>query len=382
MKILEDIRVLDLTQFWFGPYCTMMLADMGAEVIRIEPPWGSEDRMADAFLAGGSSYTFHQLNLNKKGLTLNLKTEEGVNVFKELVPTADVVVQNFRPGTMERLGLGYDVLTELNPKIIYAALSGFGQTGPYSARPCFAPIAEAMSGHSRLTGDELDVNGPPVEMAQAVGDLAPGLYAAMSIVAAIRHKDRKGEGQMIDVAQLDCMTSLNMAITGYNLSGMLLHEIKDKYPMGRGFGGLFKTSDGGYIRLASFSPRLIDDLRAHMGVEEVTEELIKERVSAMTRDDAVAYFVEARVPVAPVYNVDDVVKDQHLIERNMFTTVEHKNAGPVKVVNFPVKFSKTPGMVKTAAPVIGQHNAEILGDILGYDEAQIAALKKANAIAG
>jgi CoA:oxalate CoA-transferase len=382
MKILEDIRVLDLTQFWFGPYCTMMLADMGAEVIRIEPPWGSVDRMADAFLAGGSSYTFHQLNLNKKGLTLNLKTEEGVAVFKELVPTADVVVQNFRPGTMERLSLGYDVLKELNPEIIYAALSGFGQTGPYTARPCFAPIAEAMSGHSRLTGDELDINGPPVEMAQAVGDLAPGLYAAMSIVAAIRHKDRKGEGQMIDVAQLDCMTSLNMAITGYNLSGMLLHEIKDKYPLGRGFGGLFKTSDGGYIRLASFSPRLIDDLRAHMGVEEVTEELIKERVSNMTRDDAVAYFVEARVPVAPVYNVDDVVKDEHLIERNMFTTVEHKNAGPVKVVNFPVKFSKTPGMVKTAAPIIGQHNQEILGDILGYDEEKIASLKKANAIAG
>lgn len=382
MKILEDIRVLDLTQFWFGPYCTMMLADMGAEVIRIEPPWGSVDRMADAFLAGGSSYTFHQLNLNKKGLTLNLKTDEGVKVFKELVPTADVVVQNFRPGTMERLGLGYDVLKELNPTIIYAALSGFGQTGPYSARPCFAPIAEAMSGHSRLTGDELDVNGPPVEMAQAVGDLAPGLYAAMSIVAAIRHKDRTGEGQMIDVAQLDCMTSLNMAITGYNLSGMLLHEIKDKYPMGRGFGGLFKTSDGGYIRLASFSPRLIDDLRAHMGVEEVTEELIKERVSKMTRDDAVAYFVEARVPVAPVYNVDDVVKDPHLIERNMFTTVEHKNAGTVKVVNFPVKFSKTPGMVKNAAPVIGQHNQEILGDILGYNEEKIVALKKANAIAG
>ncbi len=358
MKILEDIRVLDLTQFWFGPYCTMMLADMGAEVIRIEPPWGSVDRMADAFLAGGSSYTFHQLNLNKKGLTLNLKTEEGLNTFKELVPKADIVVQNFRPGTMERLGLGYDVLKELNPKIIYAALSGFGQTGPYTARPCFAPIAEAMSGHSRLTGDELDVNGPPVEMAQAVGDLAPGLYAAMSIIAAIRHRDRKGVGQMIDVAQLDVMTSLNMAITGYNLSGMLLHEIKDKYPMGRGFGGLFKTIDGGYIRLASFSPRLIDDLRAYMGVEEVTEDLIKEKVSIMKRDDAVEYFVKARVPVAPVYNVDDVVKDEHLIERNMFTTVNHQNAGEVKVVNFPVKFSKTPAYVRNASPVIGQHNEE------------------------
>jgi crotonobetainyl-CoA:carnitine CoA-transferase CaiB-like acyl-CoA transferase len=338
--------------------------------------------MADAYLVGGSSYTFHQLNLNKKGLTLNLKTEEGLAVFKELVPTADIVVQNFRPGTMERLGLGYDVLKELNPRIIYAALSGFGQTGPYTARPSFAPIAEAMSGHSRLTGDEIDINGPPIEMAQAVGDLAPGLYAAMSIIAAVRHRDRKGEGQMIDVAQLDVMTSMNMAITGYNLSGMLLHEIKDKYPMGRGFGGLFETIDGGYIRLAIFSPRLIDDLREHMGVEEVAEEIIKEKVSGMKRDDAINYFTAARVPVAPVYNVDEVVRDPHLIERNMFTTVDHKNAGPMKVVNFPVKFSVTPAFVKSAAPVIGQHNHEVLKTILGYDDEKISELMKANVISG
>ena len=379
MKILEDIRVLDLTQFWFGPFCTMMLADFGAEVIRIEPPWGSVDRLADAYTVGGSSYTFHQLNLNKKGLTLNLKTEEGLRVFKELVPEADIIVQNFRPGTMERLGLGYDVLKELNPRIIYAALSGFGQTGPYRERPCFAPIAEAMSGHSRLTGDGVDPDGPPIEMAQAYGDLGPGLFAAMSIIAAIRHRDRTGVGQMIDVAQLDCMTSLNMAITGYTLSGMLLHEIKEKYPMARGFGGLFKTKDG-YIRLASFSPRLIDDLREYMGVEEVTEDLIEEKVRDMTRDDAVEYFVEARVPVAPVYNVDDVVKDPYLIERDMFTTVEHKKAGEIKVVNFPVKLSETPGEIKSASPVIGEHNETVLKEVLGYNDKQIEALKKAEAI--
>lgn len=379
MKILEDIRVLDLTQFWFGPFCTMMLADLGAEVIRVEPPWGSVDRLADAYTVGGSSYTFHQLNLNKKGLTLNLKTEEGLRVFKELVPEADIIVQNFRPGTMERLGLGYDVLKELNPGIIYAALSGFGQTGPYRERPCFAPIAEAMSGHSRLTGDGVDPDGPPIEMAQAYGDLGPGLFAAMSIIAAIRHRDRTGVGQMIDVAQLDCMTSLNMAITGYTLSGMLLHEIKEKYPMARGFGGLFKTKDG-YIRLASFSPRLIDDLREYMGVEEVTENLIEEKVRDMTRDDAVEYFVKARVPVAPVYNVDDVVKDPHLIERDMFTTVEHKKAGEIKVVNFPVKLSETPGEIRSASPVIGEHNETVLKDVLGYNDKQIEALKKAEAI--
>lgn len=379
MKILEDIRVLDLTQFWFGPFCTMMLADFGAEVIRVEPPWGSVDRLADAYTVGGSSYTFHQLNLNKKGLTLNLKTEEGLRVFKELVPEADIIVQNFRPGTMERLGLGYDVLKELNPRIIYAALSGFGQTGPYRERPCFAPIAEAMSGHSRLTGDGVDPDGPPIEMAQAYGDLGPGLFAAMGIIAAIRHRDRTGVGQMIDVAQLDCMTSLNMTITGYTLSGMLLHEIKEKYPMARGFGGIFKTKDG-YIRLASFSPRLIDDLREYMGVDEVTEDMIEEKVRDMTRDDAVEYFVEAKVPVAPVYNVDDVVKDSHLIERDMFTTVEHKKAGEIKVVNFPVKLSEAPGEIRSASPVIGEHNEIILKDVLGYNDKQIEALKKAEAI--
>jgi CoA:oxalate CoA-transferase len=380
LKILEDIRILDLTQFWFGPFCTMMLADMGAEVIRVEPPWGSPDRVADAYMVGRSSYTFHQLNLNKKGLTLNLKTPEGMRVFKELVPLSDVVVQNFRPGTMERLGLGYEVLRELNPGIIYAALSGFGQTGPYRERPCFAPIAEAMSGHSRLTGDEVDPDGPPIEMAQAYGDLGPALFAAMSIVAAIRHRDRAGVGQMIDVAQLDCMAALNMAITGYNLSGMLLWQLKERYPLGRGFGGLLRAGDGGWVRLASFSPRLIDSLKAHMGVEEVTMEAIQERVAQMTRDEAVQYFVDAEVPVAPVYNVDDVVRDPHLHARDMFVEVDHRAAGKVKVVNFPVKFSETPCMVIDAAPVLGQNDEDLLRNILRYDESKIDELKKANAI--
>jgi len=382
LKILEDIRVLDLTQFWFGPFCTMMLADLGADVIRVEPPWGSVDRVADAALFGGVSYTFHHLNLSKRGVTLNLKDPEGLGVFKELVKVSDVVIQNFRPGTMERLGLEYDTLRELNPNVIYAALSGFGQTGPYAQRPSFAPIAEALSGHSRLTGDGVDPDGPPIEMAQAYGDLGPALFAAMSVVAAIRHRDRTGEGQMIDVAQLDCMAALNTALTGYNLSGLLLWQLREKYPLGRGFGGLFKARDGGWLRLASFSPRLIDGLREYLGVDEVTVELLEERIAGMSRDEAVRFLLDAKVPVAPVYNVDEVVVDPQLNERGMFVDVEHPNAGRVRVVNFPVKFSETPAEIRSAAPVLGQDNVDVLTELLGYDKGRISALRAAGVISG
>jgi len=379
-KILENIRVLDLTRFWFGPFCTRMLADLGAEVIRIEPPWGAIDRIADGALFGGVSYTYHHFNLNKMGLTLNLKTTEGLEIFKELVKRSDVVVQNFSPGTMERLGLGYDVLKELNPRIIYAALSGFGQNGPYSSRGSYAPIAEAMSGHTRLTGDEVDPKGPPLEMAQAYGDLGPALFAAMSIIAALHHRDKTGVGQMIDVAQLDCMVALNTAVTGYTLSGMKLWELKEKYPMGRGFGGLMKAKDGGWIRIASFSPRAIDNLKRHLGVEEIEEEIVEKMVSEMTRDEAVDFFVKADVPVAPIYQVDEVIKDPHISARGMFLEVEHPKAGKVKVPNFPVKFSETPGEIVSAAPLLGQHNREILMGILGYTEDKIAELEKTEVI--
>jgi len=380
LGILDDIRILDLTQFYFGPFATMLLAEMGAEVIRLEPPWGGTDRLADGAIFGGSSYSFHHFNLNKKSLTLNLKSEKGVKVFKELVTISDVVAQNFRPGTMERLGLGYDVLKKLNPGIIYAALSGFGQTGPYSKRPCFAMIAEAMSGHTRLTGDKLDPHGPPVEMAQAYGDLGPGLYAAMSIIAAIRYRDRTGKGQAIDIAQLDCMVSLVPALTGYNLSGLRLWEIRKKYPLARGFGGLFRSRDGGWVRIASFSPRLIESLKEFLGVEEVSEKLLEDKVSSMTRDEAVSFFVEAGVPVAPIYSEPEVMDDPHLMARNMWVNLNHPTAGVVKVPNFPVKFSETPGYVGSAAPLIGEHSKEILKKLLSYSDENIRKLEKEGVI--
>ena len=377
MKILDDIRILDLTHVWYGPWATMMLADMGAEVIRVKPPWGAIDRLAEGALFGGASYTFHHLNLNKKDITLDLKSPEGIGILKELVKKSDVVVQNFSPGAMERLGLGYEVLKGLNPGIIYAALSGFGQDGPYTKRRSYAMIAEAMSGHTRLTGERADPEGPPIEMAQAYGDLGPGTMAAMAILGAIRYRDRTGVGQMIDVAQYDCMVAYNTSITGYTLSGLLPLELRKKYPMGRGVGGLYEAKDGGWIRLAAFGPRFIDRLNQHYGVEMVEKEFIGEKVKEMTRDEAVELYVGLGLPCAPVYHVDETVADPHLAARGMFVEVEHPLAGTVKVPNFPVKFSESPGVIRSAAPVLGAHSKELLMGVLGMSEERFVELVRA-----
>jgi crotonobetainyl-CoA:carnitine CoA-transferase CaiB-like acyl-CoA transferase len=376
LKPLSDIRVLDLTHVWFGPWCTMMLADLGAEVIRIEPPWGAIDRLAEGALFGGSSYTFHHLNLNKKDLTLDLKTPEGNEIFKKLVEKSDIVIQNFSPGTMERLDLGYDVLKEINPKIIYAALSGFGQNGPYTHRKSYAPIAEAMSGHTMMTGENHDPNGPPIDMAQSYGDLGPGTMAAMTIIAAIRFRDKTEKGQMIDVAQLDCMVAYNTAITGYLLSGLRSKELREKFPRGRGIGGIFKTKDEGWIRIAAFGPRFLDSIAKELKLEidDITTDLIKEMVSKMNRKDAVEYFVNLGLPCAPILHVDETVADPHVNKRDMFVEVHHPQAGKLKLINFPVKLSETPVEIRSAAPLLGQHNKELLKKILNYNEDHIKDL--------
>jgi len=377
-KIFEDIRVLDLTDHWFGPWCTMMLADLGAEVIKIEPPWGATGRIGSGALYGGVSHTFHYLNMSKKAMAINLKDPRGIEIFKELVKKSDIVIQNFSTGTMERLGLGYEVLKGLNPKIIYAALSGFGQSGPYSTRGSFANIAEGMSGHTRLTGDRVDPKGPPIPMAQAYGDLGPGTVAAMSVMAAIRHRDKTGKGQMIDVAQLDCMVALNPAIVSYTLSGMLPWQLREKYPMAN-VSGLFEVKDG-WITVAGHRPKAIDELKARLGVDDITKEVIKDLAAGMTRDEAVDLLVEVGLPVAPIYDVSDTVADPHLAARGMFIEVEHPKAGRIKVPNFPVKFSETPGEVTSSAPLLGQNNREILTEVLGYTEEQIERLEKERVI--
>ncbi|MBQ04703.1 carnitine dehydratase [Candidatus Bathyarchaeota archaeon] len=381
-KILDDIRVADLSHVWFGPWCTMMLADLGAEVIKIEPPWGSIGRVARGPLFGGASTIFHHLNMNKMGISLNLKDPQGVDVFKDLIKISDVVVQNFAPGTMERLGLGYDVLTEINPKLIYAALSGFGQYGPYTSRPAYASIAEAMSGHTRLTGDGVDPKGPPIQIAQAYGDLGPGTMAAMSIIAAIRHRDRTGMGQMIDVAQLDCMLAYNTGITSYMLTGLRPHEIRKHYPRAHMIGGLKQAKDGGWVQIAGHRPKAIERLKVELGIDEVTQEILDKIIAGKTRDELVEYMARFGIPVAPVYDIPEIEEDPHVEAREMIIEVNHPKAGKIRSVNFPVKFSETPIDERRPAPVFGQHNAEVVKGLLGYSEERFQELKKTGIVFG
>jgi len=378
-KILDRIRILDLTHVYFGPYTTMFLADMGAEVLKIEPPWGDETRYY-APLYGGMSSVYLFFNRNKKGLTLNLKHPRGREIFLKLLKDADVVMENYAPGTMEKLGLGYDELKKVKPDIIYASLSGFGQTGHYSRRPSFAPIAEAMSGWMYLNGQAVDRDGPPVAASNWHGDLDPGLFGVIAVLGALLHRTRTGEGQMVDVAQYDCMLSqTGVSITSHLMrtregSQAAVAQQRADRAMLSTF-GCFRASDG-YVYIAA-DPRMRDRLVKGMGIEklEKTEEL-REWVSKRTVKEVVDSLAPADVPVGPVYNLSQVVEDAQTKARDLISTLQHPTAGTVRLPSFPVKFEKTPGEIMTPAPTLGQHNEETLTRLLGYTIEEIASLRK------
>jgi len=376
-ELLKGVRVLDLSHVYFGPFTTMILASMGAEVIKIEPTWGEMARLYPPMVNGESS-PFMYLNRCKKSLSLNLKDERGKKIFFQLLTGADVVVENFKRGTMEKLGLGYDELVKVKPDIIYAALSGFGLDGPYHKRPSFAPIAEAMSGWMRLTGDIIDPDGPPIRPAEYHGDLDPAMWAALSILAALMYKHRTGEGQLIDVAQLDCMIAMTgIPTSNYLSSGRLAWEIwRDRPTSGILFGN-FRARDG-YLYIAAELGQ-VDRLKKMIGKDIDSNAELQRWVSDKDVQYVVEKLVEADVPVAPIYQLDEVVDDPQVEARAMVTELNHPKAGAVRQPSFPVRFSKTPAVLGPA-PTLGQHNAEILREMLGYDAQKIADLRKEGVI--
>jgi len=372
-RILEDIRVADLTHVWFGPWCTRILAMLGAEVITIEPPWGGLVRYRPPIF-GDAGADFICMTTDKKGITLNLKMPQGKKVFFDLVKKSDVVVNNFMPGTMEKLGIAYDTLKQINPRIIYAALSGFGQTGPYSQRPSFAPIGESWAAYTRLNGDLVDPEGPPLPTTDGFGDLVPGTWAALCIIAAIRHRDRTGVGQTIDVSQIEVITHMvTHSIATQLLTGLPPWMAWKKYFPG--VSGIMKASDG-YVRIAAGMGPMTDRLTKVIGVDQATDENTAEWVSKRTVKEVVDTLTENDIPVGPCNSLKDVLEDPHLKARGLWVEIDDPRVGKVKLPGFPVKFSETPGELRRAAPTLSQHTEEVLSTLLGYTKEEIEQLRK------
>ncbi len=388
-KALEGIKVLDLTRVLAGPYCTMVLADLGAEVIKLEIPGKGDDSRQFGPYENGESAYFMSINRNKKSMTLNLKKQEAKDLFLDMVKKADVVVENYRPGTMEKLGLGYDKLKEVNPKIIYAAASGFGHSGPYSKRPAYDAIVQAMGGVMSITGQK---GGKPTRVGPSMGDITAGLFTAIGILAAINYRNNTGKGQKVDVAMLDCQVAiLENAIARYFVNGVSPEPAGNKHTSIVPFEP-FDTSDG-EIMIAAGNDVLWSKLCKVLGIEELIDDerfktnplrnknydalrpLIAEPFKTKTVEEWKTLLTEAGVPNGPINKIEDVVKDPQVLAREMIVEVDHKKAGKTKLPGVAIKMSETPGSVRNPAPLLGENTEDILKNFAGLSDEEIDALK-------
>ncbi len=388
VRPLEGIKVLDLSRALAGPYCTMMLADMGAEVIKIEIPERGDDSRAwgPPFIEGESAY-FISVNRNKKSMTLNLKKEKSVEIIHRLIKQADVLIENFRPGTMEKLSLSYDEVKEINPKIIYCSISGFGQDGPYRLLPGMDQVLQGMGGLMSITGEP---DGPPIKVGVAVADIAGGMFAAYGIVVALFNRETGGKGQMIDLSLLDCQVAwLTYRAGSFFASGEIPKPLGSGHPVIVPYQA-FKAKDV-YVNVAAGNDQLWQKFCKALGLENIMNEqrfatnamrvknreeiieIIGDVICTKKADEWLKILTEAGVPCGPIYNMDKIFSDPQVLHREMVKELEHPTAGKVKVTGIPIKLSNTPGEILKAPPVLGQHTKEILSE-LGFKEIEIEKL--------
>jgi crotonobetainyl-CoA:carnitine CoA-transferase CaiB-like acyl-CoA transferase len=386
---LQGVRVLDLTRVLAGPFSSMMLADMGAEVIKIEVPnKGDDSRAFGPFKNGESSY-YMNLNRNKKGITLNLKSPKGKEIFLELVKNADIVMENYRPGTMEKLGLGYEELKKVNPRLVYGCVSGFGHYGPYKSRPGYDIISQAMGGLMSTTGWP---GGEPTRTGTAMGDVLAGLSVTIGILSALRYRDVTGIGQKVDVALVDSVVaSMEIINQIYLVEGRLPEKIGNRYESVYPYDS-FRAKDGSIViacgndKLWALlcnlmgTPEYITDERYDKNIKRVRahaeiKEIVEKWSTTLNMDELIKAIDGVGVPCAPINNIEQVVNDPHIAEaREMFVDVEHPIAGKMKITGAHIKLSETKAEVRTPAPLLGQHNSEVLKDILGLSDAEIEKL--------
>lgn len=389
-KPLDGLRVIDLTRVLAGPFSTMIMADMGADVIKVENPRGGDDSRAFGPYKNGQSAYYMGLNRSKRSVTLNLKEEQGKEILKKLVKSADILVENYKPGTMKKLGLDYEELKKINPGLIYAASSGFGQTGPYSARAAYDLIVQGMSGFMSITGFDA---AHPVKAGSSIADIFAGVFTAIGILSALQHRNKTGQGQMVDVAMLDCMVAtLENAVATFDCAGKPPEPIGNVHRSIAPFAS-FPTADGQVnvcagndelwrrfcevIGMAEYAldERFSDNRRRVENFGELSE-IIAEHTRKKTTAEWTAALDAVKVPCGAILNVEQVVNDPQVKAREMIVELTHPEAGKIIVPGVPIKFSETPASIKGPAPALGEHNAEIYGGLLGITAEGLERLKK------
>jgi crotonobetainyl-CoA:carnitine CoA-transferase CaiB-like acyl-CoA transferase len=386
---LQGVKVLELGHVMAGPVCGLMLADMGADVIKLENVSGGDDsrRMVPPQIKDESA-AFLILNRNKRGIAVDLKSPEGIEIVEKLIQEVDILIENFRLGTMERLGLEYETIRKLNPSLIYCSLSGFGRTGPYASRGGFDLVAQGMSGLMSITGQRN--NETPVKVGPPVTDITAGILGAMGVLAAYAHRLKTGEGQLVDTSLYEAgiiQTYFHSAIflaTGESPgpvgSAHIMSAPYQAFPTADGWITVGAANQANWERLVEVieAPELLRDQRfaensdrmAHLDeLSEVLETYFRRRTSS----DWLNRFDKTGLPAGPIFNIKEVLQDQQTKAREMLVEVPHKTLGTTRAIGAPVKFSRTPGAVSRGAPVLGEHTREILTDI-GYTKEQIEEL--------
>ena len=389
---LDGLRVLDVTQVMAGPFCIMLLADLGADVVKIEPPVGDSTRTMPGAI-GTDSPSFNAVNRGKRSVVLNLKTVEGREAFKRLARTADVLVENYRPGVLAALGLDYASLRSLNPGLIYASISGYGQTGPDRHKGGFDLVAQGISGIMSITGEE---GGAPVKAGVPLTDLGAGLFALIGILAALAHRHRTGAGQQIDTSLVDAGVALSVWEATEYFAGLGLPQPKGSAHRMFAPYQAIRCADG-YITLGTANDRLFRrfcDLLEHP--EWTTEpefadnerrlknhRALAARIEAVTsqqpRAHWIALFDANEIPCGPINNYEQVFADPHIVARDMAVEIEHPTLGRMKSLGSPLKMSATPTNPRRRAPMLGEHTEEVLREY-GFSENEVSALRTAGAI--
>lgn len=387
---LTDLLVLDVTRVLAGPFAGMLLADLGARVIKVELPGRGDDAREFGPFSNGVSGYFASVNRGKRSITLNLKSDEGKDLFRRLAEKADVLIENYRPGVMTRLGLDYPSLRSLNPRLIYAAISGFGQSGPYSHRPAYDAVIQGMSGLMSITGDE---DGPPARVGVSIGDLSSAAFAVIGILSALHQRDHTGAGQLVDVAMLDSLIALlENAISRYFITGSVPGRLGTRHPSITPFQA-FDTADGQVVvaigndqLFASFC-RLVDEERLAADPRFCTNSLrtgnhaeLQEEMGAIIRRRPTTWWLECLeregIPCGPINTVADMVRDEQVNAREMIQEVLDPVAGVMHMAGVPIKLSDSPGAVLGPAPALGQHTEEVLQELLGLSSEEVEDLHR------